>query len=115
MEDLREQICAKVRGLREALQISQSLFAEKVSLSEEHIRKIEHCKSTPSLEALFKIADGLNLSIHELLDFDEQPSADKNKALNSMNTLLQTRSQEDIKLLHEVGVKIFNELDRQKK
>ena len=115
MEDLREHICTKIRGLRKALQLTQSQFAEKVGLSEEHIRKIERRKSTPSLEALFKIANGLNLSINELLDFDEQHGAGKNKALNSMLTLLQTRSQEEIKLLHEVGVKIFGELDRQKK
>ncbi|MBI5788792.1 MAG: helix-turn-helix transcriptional regulator [Candidatus Schekmanbacteria bacterium] len=114
MDDLREKICAKIFGLRKALNLTQSGFAEKVGLSEEYIRKMELRKSTPSLESLFKIADALNLSIYDLIDFD-QPKPERDEALNSVITLLQTRSPEDIKLLHEVGLKIFEGLDRHEK
>jgi transcriptional regulator with XRE-family HTH domain len=114
MKDLREKICGRIRGLRKALDLTQSAFAERVGLSEEYIRKIELRKSLPSLESIVKIANGLNLSVNELLDF-EQARAERNEVLDSIITLLQTRASEDIKLLHEVGLKIFEGLDRQKK
>ena len=113
MKNLREHICTKIKGLRKALKLTQFKFAEKVGLSEEHIRKIEQCRTTPSLEAITKIAGRLNLSLHDLLDFDKHKK-NRDAALDSINTLLETRKPEDIKLLHEVGVKIFEGLDRLK-
>ena len=113
MEDIREKICARIQGLRSALGVTQSVFAEKVGLSEEYIRKLELRKNTPSVESLFKIAKGLNLSIHDLLDFD-QAKIERNESLDSIIILLQTRNPEDIKLLHEVGLKIFEGLDKQR-
>jgi len=114
MDDLREKVCGRIHGLRKALDITQSAFAEKVGLSEEHIRKIERRKSMPSLESIVKIANGLNMSVNELLDFN-QDKTDRDAALDSIITLLQTRNSEEIKLLHEVGLKIFEGLDGQKK
>ncbi len=112
-KDIREKVCARIQGLRSALGVTQAIFAEKVGLSEEYIRKLELRKNTPSVESLFKIAKGLNLSIHDLLDFD-QLKTERNEAMDTILIMLQTRKPEDIKLLHEVGLKIFEGLDKQK-
>lgn len=45
------------------------MLAEKLDISREHLAKIETAKRTVSLDLLIDIAENLNTSVKELIDF----------------------------------------------
>lgn len=54
---------------RKAKGYSQNELAEIVDISREHLAKLETAKRRISLKLLFKIADALEITEKELLDF----------------------------------------------
>lgn len=56
--------CRKLKGL------SQNELAEIVNFSREHLACIETGREFISLRKLFQIADTLEVSLKELIDFD---------------------------------------------
>jgi transcriptional regulator with XRE-family HTH domain len=60
-------LAADIRARRGALQISQDELAYRCGLSRTFLGKIEIAQSQPSLTALFKLADGLEVGPDELL------------------------------------------------
>jgi len=48
---------------------SQNQFAEMLDISREHLAKIETAKRCISLGLLIDIAEKLNTSVHDLIDF----------------------------------------------
>jgi len=64
---LLKALAAEVKARRGALQISQDELAYRCGLSRTFLGKIEIAQSQPSLSALFKLADGLEVGPDELL------------------------------------------------
>jgi transcriptional regulator with XRE-family HTH domain len=64
---LLKALAAEVKARRGALQISQDELAYRCGLSRTFLGKIEIAQSQPSLTALFKLADGLEVGPDELL------------------------------------------------
>lgn len=60
-----------IRNRRKQLGLSQQELAEKINISLNFMGKIEVAFSKPSLDTLVKIADGLNISVSELCDFNQ--------------------------------------------
>lgn len=103
-----KDIAVKIRELRKSLKLTQSQFAERVNLSEDSIGKIERGIGVPTLDTLNKIASGLKVPIEDLLSSSrKKPSQKLSGPLNDLITYLQTRTQEDIKFIHELVVKIL--------
>lgn len=106
-----KSICQRIREVRKSLKLTQNQFAELVDLSEDSIGKIER-GTVPRMETVYKIANGLNMSVEDLLGKSKKSSAKlSSKVLNDFVVYLNTRSAEDIKFIHELAVKIF---ERQK-
>ena len=59
----------KIFQKRRELGFSQNKFAEILNISREHLAKIETAKRTVSLDLLIDIAEKLNVSVHDLIDF----------------------------------------------
>ncbi len=87
------------------MRLTQSQFAELVNLSEDSIGKIERGTSVPTVSTLKQIAEALKIPLSDLLE--QLPSKGRNKALDDLIGYLKTKSPEDIKLIHEIAVKIL--------
>lgn len=64
---LLRAFAAEIKARRGELQISQDELAYRAGLSRTFLGKIEIAQNQPSLTALFKLADGLQVSPDELL------------------------------------------------
>ncbi len=58
-----------IQRARKNLKLSQNELAEKLSISREHLAKIETAKRCISLGLLFKLSDVLEIAEKELFDF----------------------------------------------
>lgn len=72
MAKLAEQFGRTVRALRKARGMTQARLAEKSSLSEEWIRRIERGSGAPSFDALEALANALSATVADLFSL---PSA----------------------------------------
>lgn len=63
------QLGRKIHELRRAKKLSQNEFAEKLDISREHLAKIETAKRCVSLGLLIDIAENLQVSVKDLIDF----------------------------------------------
>lgn len=102
------EISKKIRELRKALKLTQSQFAELAHLSEDSIGKIERgTGGVPTVETLMKISDALKMPIEDLIYPAKKKTAHKpSKELADLTAYLRTRPPYDIKLIHELAVKI---------
>lgn len=107
-----KDIGKRIRDLRTAMKLTQSQFAELVGLSEDSIGKVERGISVPTIDTLMKMAEGLKVTLAELLEEPQQKAEGKNKILNDFIKYLRTKPPDDIRLIHEVAIKI---LERKKK
>lgn len=64
---LLRAFAAEIKARRGELQISQDELAYRAGLSRTFLGKIEIAQNQPSLTALFKLADGLQVSPDDLL------------------------------------------------
>ena len=103
------EISKKIRELRKALKLTQGQFAELVHLSEDSVGKIERgVGGIPTIETLKKIADALKIPIEDLIyPAKKQAPHKQSKELAELTAYLQTRPPADIKLIHELALRIF--------
>lgn len=59
----------RVKQLREELTLTQEEFGYRCNLQASHISQIERGEKNPTLDTIYKIANGFNLSLPQLLDF----------------------------------------------
>jgi len=81
-------------------------------MSENSIGKIERGVTTPTIDTLKKIADGLNIPLSGLLGGEEREIRSKNAVLDDLARYLKTKSQEDVSLIHKLAVLV---LERKRK
>tara|TARA_Y100000768_G_C23960425_1_gene675068 strand:- start:1376 stop:1594 length:219 start_codon:yes stop_codon:yes gene_type:complete len=67
-EQYIQQLGARIRQLREEKGIDQKAFAFECEIGRTQLYMIENGKTNPRLLTLMKIAKGLELSLHELLN-----------------------------------------------
>lgn len=58
-------------SLRKERSLSQESLALKCGIDRTHIGRIERLERTPSLEVLYKLAKGFDMSLSQLLDLKE--------------------------------------------
>ena len=65
-----EQLGQNIKKYRKIKNLSQNEFAEMINFSREHLACIETGKEYISLRKLFLIADTLEISLKDLINFD---------------------------------------------
>jgi transcriptional regulator with XRE-family HTH domain len=65
--DLKKQIAARIRTIRTARDLSQDDLAAMIGRSVDAISNIERGKNLPSLETLVALAEGLKLSLVDVV------------------------------------------------
>jgi len=78
--DYRKELGKRILALRNKKGLTQEELAERSGLSNTYIAMLETGKRTPSLDALFKMGDALNVGIIDMLSFD-RPAAKGKKAV----------------------------------
>ena len=72
-----------------------------------HIGQLERGQKNPTLDTLVKIANGFEMTLPELLDFDEKPqSKNQNATVNKINAYLSVLSEKQQKQILAI-VKTF--------
>ena len=72
---MAQRLMARVRELRLARGLSQEAFAERAGLKYKHYQAVEAGrKSNIQFSTLIKMAEGLNLTLSELVDLTAPPS-----------------------------------------
>lgn len=67
---IREKFAERLKQLREERGYSQEKLALLCNINRTYIGRIENLKRNPSLEILYKISSGLEISLSELFNFD---------------------------------------------
>lgn len=65
-----EKLGQNIKKYRKMKKLSQNEFSEMINFSREHLACIETGKEYISLRKLFLIADTLEVSLKDLIDFD---------------------------------------------
>ena len=65
--DLKKQIAARIRAIRTSRDLSQDDLAALIGRSVDAISNIERGKNLPSLETLMALAEGLELTLVDLV------------------------------------------------
>ncbi|MBI5887061.1 MAG: helix-turn-helix transcriptional regulator [Deltaproteobacteria bacterium] len=104
---MRNDISQRIKSLRRAIKLTQSQFAELVDLSEDSIGKIERGVTIPTIDTLCKISDGLKIPVSEFFGEEEPIKKNRNKALSDLMKYLNSKTSDDIKLIHEIAVKVL--------
>ncbi len=68
--DIVKKFANKLKLIRKERNLSQEDFALLCGVDRTHIGRIERLERVPGLEVLQKFADGLGISLSELLKFD---------------------------------------------
>jgi transcriptional regulator with XRE-family HTH domain len=77
MDKAKKLLGQRIRQVRRAKNLTQSDLAEKIGFSVNYISQIETGIASPTFETLVRIADGLEMPLKELCDFDLLNEKDK--------------------------------------
>ena len=93
--------------LRKKMELKQSAFAHLMGTSDETLSEIEKGRKLPSLKMLCELSEQLEMTLSELVDFQDAPKTDSaaGKQLNSLNLYLKTNtaSAKEITMVKETA------------
>lgn len=78
------EIGTKITNLRIMRNMSTNQLAKQSLISQAFLSQIEKNNSSPTLDTLEKICNGLNISLYRLLQFDEEHSIIQNSQLDEL-------------------------------
>jgi len=111
----KNKIGTRLRKFRYSMDLTQQRLGEKADLHYSYIGQVERGDKTPSLKALIKIADALNISIEELIreekkEGEDQETLEKIKIKN-INKLLSERDPEELDQIYIIIKEILKLVD----
>lgn len=105
MKSLNQRIGKVIRNIREQKGLSQERLAELCDVHEKYVSRLERGLHDVTLKFLYKIANGLEVSVNDLIKsiFGFSKSDDeKDEALKEITAFLQTLSLEDLRVLQRL-------------
>ncbi len=69
--EITRKLASRLRNIRKEKNLTQEKLSLMCGFEKDYIYRIENLKRSPRLEYLDKIAKNLNMTIAELLTFDE--------------------------------------------
>ncbi|MBI3351260.1 MAG: helix-turn-helix transcriptional regulator [Nitrospirae bacterium] len=67
--EINKKLGARIKLIRKSSKLTQGKLAERVNLSVEYISRLERGVSEPSFKTLQILAEALNVTVKDLLDF----------------------------------------------
>ena len=100
MKENRETISSiigeRIRQFRTEQKLSQEELAFVSELHSAYIGKIERGEKCPTVETLYKIANGLKIPLHKLLDISSGTEVKKSDAFHRIQKALDGLSTEEM-------------------
>lgn len=86
----------RIRIFRTEQKLSQEELAFASELHPAYIGKIERGEKCPTIETLYKIAEGLKIPLHKLLDISSGTDAEETDAFHRIQEALDGLSPEEM-------------------
>ena len=106
MNDITVIFGKRIRSLRQAQNLSQEKLAELSGLHPTYIGQIERGEKSPTLESIYKLADGLNTDISKLFyNMSADTSLTQDYAKNIYNQVLilpDAKKEVLCKIIHDI-------------
>jgi transcriptional regulator with XRE-family HTH domain len=94
--DRKRQLGLRIKVLRKARKLSQEELAERAGISTQYVSQIERGKENPTLDLLFKLSDGLKVSLSDLCDFETE-GINQRQAGEAIRELVRSADQEKLR------------------
>ncbi|MGD1822064.1 MAG: helix-turn-helix domain-containing protein [Pleomorphochaeta sp.] len=90
-----------IQKFRQSKHLTLNILSERSGVSKAMLSQIESDKVNPTIATVWKIARGLNIDIHDILDVDPQPKRDfiKNPTSGSGHVIETTENGVTIRIL----------------
>lgn len=72
MKSFLLKLGARLKAIRKARGLTQESLAEKADLTPQYLSRLESGQQSPSLEAVARLAEALELEVWELFDFEHE-------------------------------------------
>lgn len=104
MKTTKELLGARIKEIRKLRKMTQEKLAEKIGVDPKYVSFIEVGRSSPSLEALEKLAQALDVDIKDLFEFSHHEA--RPASVEQIDGMLKAVSDDQLKILHRI-VKAF--------
>ena len=92
----------RMKELRNNMDLSQDVLAEKTSISSKYLSRIEMGQHFPSINVLIKLAGALDVEVKDFFEFVHQTS-DILELKETLNNLLSQADVEKLRLLVKIA------------
>ena len=97
----------RVKEYRTKMGLSMEEMAFRCGLHASYFTLLENGRRNPSLDTLEKVAAGLDVSLSELLNFEEEPDvtmydATTNKIISAVTTLLPEEKEQALVIMNAI-------------
>lgn len=104
MKTTKELLGARIKELRKLRNMTQEKLAAKIDVDPKYVSFVEVGRSSPSLEAMEKIAQALDVEIKDLFEFSHHET--RTTSVEQRDEMLNDISGEQLKIIHRI-VKAF--------
>ncbi len=101
----------RVRKLRYSMDLTQEKLGEKAELHYSYIGQVERGDKTPSLTALMKISEALNIPLEDLIREPREDNPEVKLKLKNINNMLADRSPRELELIKNILQNILEYMD----
>ncbi len=109
MEQVKKAVGSRIRAVRKTLGLTQEDLAEKASLANETISRVERGVQGATLDNYLAIAKALGINLRDLFDAADEnlEKAVSKKRIRDLVSILQDRKKADVELAHDLVKRIF--------
>lgn len=97
------EIGNRIKSARKEKRLTQKALAEKLNISTITIQNYENNRRKPSLEMINKIAESLEISITELINWDSLTDYETHYTISKVLSLSSTESEESLQLQSKIS------------
>jgi transcriptional regulator with XRE-family HTH domain len=101
MEDIKTLLGRRIRYLRTLRGMTQQKLGEKVDLNYKYLGAVERGEKNPSIDNLAKIAEGLNVELHEIFIIKDQVE-DTRILKRKIDEFLKAAGKKEIRTIYRV-------------
>ena len=106
MTDNEKFFGRRLKEIRKENGLSQAELAERLSVDEKYISRLETGSSTPSFSMLNKLSKALNTEVENLFKFKHYKKTEE--LIKIINSKIQNTSEKNIRLIYKIIEDITN-------
>lgn len=100
MDNLTKLLGNRIKELRKSRGYTQETLAQDAGISDKYLSEVERGECKVSVEVLNKVASGLHIDLHDLVNFESQTSRQDRE--DQLVDLIKNASDEQLVVLQRV-------------